>query len=1538
MIRKRYALSCVPNEVKGRIVSLSLLLAAFLLPGLSHAQTARSDSLYSLGMEAFARKDYKKAERLFRLTWEEDSLTMPVTAFRREYSQDWLYHTLWKQGRVEEAYDGTPYPDIPPTDRRRSMKGDGMLQEAYDALARNDRSGVMLAELKFMSALREMEREFGSGSLEAGQMSLGFSNFYLSVGEGDAAKAVEYARNGQRILDAFSPKLKSYRLFLPLAQGAEALSRNQADQAFAYLSSAREFCRGNMKYLEFQYAHTLRLYDVACHMRGDTTSLASAYRIAEDEYRSLPLRHRRKCLDALMAVLDYKASVVDTVGMNELIDEGLLSCAVMRDEGRYVWGWEMRLYAKQAGCAYYAGDADRVMERSDLVLSIAADHPEVPQEDMCDILVMRMQALAATKRYREAIGEAARIIEIAGNNEYLKTFKLQAMAAMADAYYAIDDHQKAAECYEDIEREVMRTAGLDPINKVMAYQRLAMMAVSSGMIDRQLEYCRKGVEVFEKNGMDLLNTVYFEMKMGLAGHSDNDDDSALVSTYDALERLIDDNPDADPAVATQLRAGIRMMRASWLAGHNRKQEALPYAEDGVRMLEEKSLPVGPDYYLTLCMALSGSYDIDRLEPYIDKLLESARATWGDKSIGYADALLYAADIYSFDFNMAKVAETLDKVSAIIEANDNNFAGMKLLTCMVRLAGFYAQNNEPEKGLAVIEKAELYSKKMPDPGFSQLWLDLHRINCYAKLGRNNDGRELLRSLLAQYKGEMADDESKMMFYGSLGSLANIIGMLVESSECFENVLAVTGGDLKKCSYTVLSQLHEYPYILNQFGETDRAMEVYIQICDAMSAILPQDQSRSLDFMPSLLRNMCEKDGYEEARRYLERRIGEFDARHGEFSFPSSFMRSIGMGLISENENQSKAFEFGKSYFDRLRENAGNVGSGHASFLRTYAQMAGVVGEYAEGIAALDFLIGSGEYFFNTFENIRVCSQYGLLYNDNDQPDKGYEAYLKAFGLARDYVLDNFLTMTSEERASFWNNAFSFFRQELPSAAERGGYTPRYASLAYDAALFSSGLLLASDITVADAVEESGDRNTRRLYSDFVKQKALYEKASEASALRDDEAVRRAVELKAKAKDAEKKLLSRLSDRLGNYNRSLAIEWKDVRDALGKDEAAVEFIEMPVAQYSIYLALVLRPGYDAPVMKRLFLRDNSPSSEYTDPFEDCYNSPVLTGLLWKPLVDELQGCSSVWFAPQGKLTVTAIESLPGMEEITGRSDTRYRRLTSTRELVRLDSRKPGSCATLYGDIDFALDAEGMIRASGKRDLGTREAGGGIGELPGTGEEAEYLESLLKETSGFTAANTQYLKRDKATETSFKRLSGKAPRLLHVGTHGYFASEGDVRGSEYFNRSLAGGVAPEDLAMMRSGLLFAGAEGTLYEDRVLPDNVDNGVLTAREIASLRLQGVDLTVLSACETGLGEVGSDGVFGLQRGLKKAGAGAVMMSLWKVSDDSTTALMKSFYRHWLREGMDKQAALDAAKADVRRTPGWEHPQYWAPFILLDALD
>ena len=185
-----------------------------------------------------------------------------------------------------------------------------------------------------------------------------------------------------------------------------------------------------------------------------------------------------------------------------------------------------------------------------------------------------------------------------------------------------------------------------------------------------------------------------------------------------------------------------------------------------------------------------------------------------------------------------------------------------------------------------------------------------------------------------------------------------------------------------------------------------------------------------------------------------------------------------------------------------------------------------------------------------------------------------------------------------------------------------------------------------------------------------------------------------------------------------------------------------------------------------------------------------------------------------------------------------------------------------------------------------------------------------------------------------------------IIHVSTHGFYWDENQAEEKLNekhmdFLQEMSAVYSEEDRALSRSGLLLSGSKSALDGYKVAQD-MEDGILTAREIAKLDFDNVDLVSLSACQTGLGDLmSSEGVFGLQRGFKKAGAKSILMTLWEVDDVATRLFMTEFYRLFLSTGNKLQALKGAQQylrnyQDEEKRKCYNNPKYWAAFILLDA--
>ncbi len=215
-----------------------------------------------------------------------------------------------------------------------------------------------------------------------------------------------------------------------------------------------------------------------------------------------------------------------------------------------------------------------------------------------------------------------------------------------------------------------------------------------------------------------------------------------------------------------------------------------------------------------------------------------------------------------------------------------------------------------------------------------------------------------------------------------------------------------------------------------------------------------------------------------------------------------------------------------------------------------------------------------------------------------------------------------------------------------------------------------------------------------------------------------------------------------------------------------------------------------------------------------------------------------------------------------------------------------------------------------------------------LPGTREEGERVAELLGVRPWLESA---------ALEARLKER--RSPRVLHLATHGFFLNDQErdpnkesraleMIGDEASGIGRLAGPLPEN-PLLRSGLALAGAQSWL-DGKALPPEAEDGLLTAEDVTGLDLLDTELVVLSACETGLGEVRTgEGVFGLRRAFIVAGARTLVMSLWKVPDEQTRELMIDFYGRVLSGQGVADALRQAQLAMKEKHP---HPYFWGAFI------
>ena len=697
---------------------------------------------------------------------------------------------------------------------------------------------------------------------------------------------------------------------------------------------------------------------------------------------------------------------------------------------------------------------------------------------------------------------------------------------------------------------------------------------------------------------------------------------------------------------------------------------------------------------------------------------------------------------------------------------------------------------------------------------------------------------------------------------------------------------------------------------------------------------------LTYKLSAILNSAKTDGEkrEEAVRMFSNLLSSIEKSEGRSSIDYNLVNllysSILIGL-GNTEEADKVISESKGYLE------GTAAAVPAELL--YGQLLMFKGNLEEAVPIFEKILPIAEASSIVSPQDLAFYYQSLvsIYESKGRLEKVQPYIKKINDIYKDILNSNFRSMSYQERSSLWNKFSNWFTAILPAVAFRGDESTLDEDL-YDGILLSKGLLLNSEIELRKLVASAGDEYSLALYD---KLQDLYMQQKKAA---DNPAEYERITREVATKERE---LANSVKAFGDYTENLAVTWKDVRDRLSQDEAAIEFVQAPLNQDSImYSALVLKSG-TSPKRVNLFSQQELTAI----PADSLYTTSKLSSLVWEPLSEELGAVKNVYFAPQGMLHSMAIEYAPTSDG--GYISDKYNlyRLSSTRERILSHTTKKEQYAVLYGGLSYDADTTAVMRANDDQTdhyvfkpraaiENIRDVAQGISDLQYTLEEVEEIDNL------YSAVNEDCysFKGIYGTEESFKNLSGTGKTVLHLATHGFYYTEAEHK--DKFNMIQAldilgnTAVSSEDKMLTRSGLFLTGANLALTQ-KSIPDNMEDGILTAQEISFLDLRDVDLVVLSACKSAMGELGGDGVFGLQRGFKKAGAKTLLMSLWNVDDKATKLLMTEFYKNWLgvnekHDVMSKREAFLKAQEYLRTTENgrYKSPEFWAAFVMLDGVD
>lgn len=553
-------------------------------------------------------------------------------------------------------------------------------------------------------------------------------------------------------------------------------------------------------------------------------------------------------------------------------------------------------------------------------------------------------------------------------------------------------------------------------------------------------------------------------------------------------------------------------------------------------------------------------------------------------------------------------------------------------------------------------------------------------------------------------------------------------------------------------------------------------------------------------------------------------------------------------------------------------------------------------------------------------LKLVKTEALLQWAQDHSEKAAQSFQQLVKSYQQYIAYNFIAMSEYEKEQFYYSLKKDF--DLFNAFVLDYMAPNPEKLyeqMFDNILNTKALLLNQTNRQKNKILQSGDEPLIASLHEWEKAKSklsaqYYEKGS----------ANRIDSLQKQIEILEKKL-SKASGLFENNEKPK--EWIQVKNTLDTGEAAIEVVRInvvnknilgkanPLTDSTVYLVLLLTPEKRTP---HAFTITNG--NQLENRFLPFYRNSIFTQTedrtsydqFWLPIRQQLVGVNKLYLSPDGVYNQINLNTL--FNTVTSQyliDEINLIQVTNTGDLLRKRNRNTNNKAVLVGrptyDFSDSIAMTNQVKIYGQRNVISEELMSfkeqEFSDLPGTESEVTQIESTLRKRN----VEVISYKGAEALEENVKAVH--QPTILHIATHGFFVDD------------KASTISP----MIRSGIVLAGVNNTEKE------KTEDGILTAYEATNLDLDGTDLVVLSACQTGLGEVrNGEGVYGLQRAIMVAGANNLLMSLWKVDDEATDYLMTSFYSRW--NGQQNPDEFRVVQIDMRKR--YPHPFFWGAFVML----
>lgn len=951
------------------------------------------------------------------------------------------------------------------------------------------------------------------------------------------------------------------------------------------------------------------------------------------------------------------------------------------------------------------------------------------------------------------------------------------------------------------------------------------------------------------------------------------------------------------------------------------------------LLKEELHPFHPEYttYLTMYARLKEYLDqFDGAKSMLDEALSISGQKYGQSSKEYGLALVELGKFDMIQGDYAEAEKKLEQGSELIKEAGSK-KSVEYYESLRTLAQLYAINGKYELSRSTLKKAHKYLKKSGEITDDEIGNSEEMAQIFIETGRYKAAEEILNSSIEMVEKKYGMDHYKLVDPLRLSGKLNLIqGEYIEAEKQTNRAIDISRANLGDTSTIYMDNLAQLAEIYTNMGNYKDAKVIYDQNLILIRNKFGLNNIREVPILRKLAEtNFRSEDADLDTINALldyakDIVVSNFTSNHPQYADIVEYQGKVLMLFGKYFESEAHLKEAQKIWLDKFGKNHPNS----ANNLVLTGDLKYLQENYVEAQESYESAAKSYKSIFNDEhpQYLKARSSVARTLYAQDELKAAKAVYDETTEKYLVYLKDYFPALSEKEKGNYWNSIKGDFEAYNSLAIDLSlEHNNKALGNVYNFRLSTKAVLLSSTSKLKERIANSGDGDLVYRYQLYNQKKALLTKSLSMSSAERENAGINVPALEKEINRLEKEL-SEESEDFAKAFEDEQYTWKDVKKNLNENEYAVEIIrfrhfENEFTDSILYAALIVHKKTKKGPELVLLSDGNKLDGRYFPYYRNVMKldrkDKYSYGKFWKDIDARIPDGAVVYLSADGLYNQMNVETLVDDDGKFVIDKNEIYNLSNTKDLVIArgegikqiyDSRT----AALFGNPSFAGNAESI-------DMSNKVSS--IEPLPGAEKEIKTVTKLL------ARSNYRYktLLGDEATETAVKKVN--SPRIFHVATHGFFMQED---ASTKKREELTGDIV--DNPLLRSGLLFVGAGELLANNNVYEFNKSDGILTAYEAMNLNLDNTELVILSACETGLGEIKSgEGVYGLQRSFLVAGAQNVIMTLFKVNDKVTQELMSDFYSNWLETGQ-KRASFDQAKKRIKEK--YKSPKLWGSFVLI----